>query len=428
MSGQTLNLTRAARIMRRHMILIGACALLGLAANTVHTMVQPQVFTSSALVVLAPSVNLGTQAVVVDSVPVVVDAMRRADLGLSLEALQTRVHARRASAQMLAISVQGDTPSWARTAANAVSNAYVAYVTSTRNPVGRQPAQVFVAAAPATVKPLSTRLLEAAGLGFLIGLLVGVITALAIGRNDRRLRQRDAIADSMGVPVLASVRASSASDAAGWASLVEHYEPEAADAWQLRRVLRHLGVADVNSPETPARGTSSVTVLSLASDRNALAIGPQLAALAATDGVPTALVIGPQQDTKATAALRAACDAASTHRTPNLRLSVSDSGAVAEAPSGTLTVAVAVVDGQTPRVAQTMRAAVTVLGVTAGEVKAEQLVRVAASAAGDGRDIIGVLVANPLPSDETTGLMPELARPDNDRMPTRMIGVVTESI
>ena len=91
-----------------------------------------------------------------------------------------------------------------------------------------------------------------------------------------------------------------------------------------------------------------------------------------------------------------------------------------------LTVVVAVVDGRAPRVANTMRTTTTVLGVASGVVTAQQLARVAASAAGDGRDITGILVADPDPADQTTGLLPQLARTGEHRMPTRMTGAVTE--
>ena len=68
----------------------------------------------------------------------------------------------------------------------------------------------------------------------------------------------------------------------------------------------------------------------------------------------------------------------------------------------------------------------TVLGVASGAVTAQQLTRVAASAAADGRDIAGILVADPDPADQTTGLLPQLARTGEHRMPTRMTDAVTE--
>ena len=72
-----------------------------------------------------------------------------------------------------------------------------------------------------------------------------------------------------------------------------------------------------------------------------------------------------------------------------------------------------------------MRTAVTVLGVSAGAATAEQLARVAMSAAVDGRDISGILVANPEPSDRTTGRVAQLPR-TRRMLPTRLKGITTE--
>ena len=73
-----------------------------------------------------------------------------------------------------------------------------------------------------------------------------------------------------------------------------------------------------------------------------------------------------------------------------------------------------------------MHATATVLGVSAGAATAEQLARVAVSAAADGREIAGILVADPDSADHTTGRIPQLARPGQHRMPTRMTGMTTE--
>ena len=64
-------------------------------------------------------------------------------------------------------------------------------------------------------------------------------------------------------------------------------------------------------------------------------------------------------------------------------------------PRAALTIVVAVVDDQTPQVADTMRTTTTVLGVSAGATTAGQLARTASSAAADGREIAGILVADP---------------------------------
>ena len=185
-------------------------------------------------------------------------------------------------------------------------------------------------------------------------------------------------------------------------------------------MLRELGHLDLAGGDG-----SSVAVLSLARDRKALALGPQLAAFAAQQGIPATLVLDSRQDAKVTAALRAACVAAPGPRgpgRPDVVVMDPDAGSL---PTG-LAVVVSVVDGQAPRVATTVRATTTVLGVTSGAVTAQQLARVAASAAGDGRDITGILVADPDPGDPTTGRLPQLARPGQYRMPIRMTTAVTE--
>jgi hypothetical protein len=86
-----------------------------------------------------------------------------------------------------------------------------------------------------------------------------------------------------------------------------------------------------------------------------------------------------------------------------------------------------VVDRQQPRVDETPRAAVTVLAISPGTATAEQLARFAVSAAADGRNIAGIIVADPDAADRTTGRLPQPARPTRRRMPTRINGTTTET-
>ena len=92
-------------------------------------------------------------------------------------------------------------------------------------------------------------------------------------------------------------------------------------------------------------------------------------------------------------------------------------------PDAVLTVVVAVVDGQTPQLGHLIRTDAMVLGVSAGAATAEQLARMAASAAADDRRVAGILVADPDPADPTTGRLPQLARPTQMNMPTRLAGM-----
>jgi hypothetical protein len=73
-----------------------------------------------------------------------------------------------------------------------------------------------------------------------------------------------------------------------------------------------------------------------------------------------------------------------------------------------------------------MRTATTLLAVSAGTASADELARVAVSAAIDDRDISGILVANPDPDDNTTGQLPQLVKPARHRRPARVSRLTTE--
>lgn len=422
MTGQALNLTRSAAIVWRHRIVALTLIALGLVGNAALTLAQPEVYTSRAHVMITPNVNINNQAVVVTSVPVLSHVLLTAGLGLSYHTLLSRVQAAPDGYITLSISAEGETAQQAERTANAVTRSYLAYVTSDANPIGHQPAELLQQAVTAVAKPRTTRVEEAAAFGALAGLLIALITVLAIWRDDPRLRTRDAIADSIGVPVLASIQARSPGDAVGWARLLEHYQPGPADVWSLKHTFRSLGIL----PGSGGGGGSAV-VLSLSGDNDALAVGPQLAAFAAAEGIPTALAIGQLKDAKAATALRAASVAAAGRGPHDLRVTVANHDDVVQVPAQTMTVGVDVLDGKAPRVADAAAADVAVLAVTARAVTSEQLTRVVASAASAGRTIVGVLLVNSDPGDQTTGRQPRLARSQQQRMPTRMHGGMTES-
>jgi Chain length determinant protein len=422
MGGQALDLRRSAQIVWRLRWLVAAFIALGFLGGAAYTARIPAVYQSSAMVAIPRSISFASQAAVVTSPPVLVPALNGVDRGVPLTTLRNRVFVLSAATGLMAVVAEASNPGQAIGTANVVARSYIAYAASGQT-TGPVPAQLFLPATSASGTTLPWRLFYAAGTGVLAGAVIGLIVALAVGRGNRWLRERDEIADSIGVPVMASVRVSHPAKPAGWTKLLDTYEPEASDAWRLCKVLRELGHADL-----AASDGSSVAVLSLADDRKALALGPQLAAFAAKQGIPATLVLDSRQDAKVTAALRAACAAAPGPPGPGRPdVAVINPGEDAM-PSGGLVVVAAVVDGRAPRVAATMRAATTVLGVTSGVVTAQQLARVAASAAGDGRDIMGILVADPDPDDPTTGRLPQLARLGQRRMPIRMTTAVTETI
>ena len=424
MSNQALDLRRSLQILRRHKIFVAASAVLGIGAGLGYAVLTPPMLTSTASVYLPSSVHdISTQVVFATSDPVLSGAARTLDSSESPATLRAAIQVKNVTTNIIAFSAPGKTAAQAERTADAVAKSYVTYIDAPSRPGPPVQARILTSAKAAGASGPSKvkHWLTYGALGALAGLLIGSIVVLATRRRDRRLQERDEIADSIGVPVLTSVRADHhPTDAPGWRKLFEDYEPGVVDAWRLRKALRQLWPVGAIESDSKTGGWCSLAVLSLSSDPKALALGPQLAAFAASLGIPTTLVVGPQQDTNAAAMLRTACTAPVSRA--SLRVAVSDQDKTDRLEGADLVVVVAIVDGDKPQVADTMRATATVLAVSAGAVTAEQLARVATSAASDGRDISGTLVANPDPADHTTGRVPELSRPAHKRMPNRMIG------
>ena len=91
-----------------------------------------------------------------------------------------------------------------------------------------------------------------------------------------------------------------------------------------------------------------------------------------------------------------------------------------------LAIVVAVVDGRAPAMPDTVPTTATVLGVSAGAATAEQLARTAMTAAASGHEVVGILVADPDPTDQTTGRVPRMMPPLRRQLPTRISDVPTE--
>ncbi len=421
MTEQGLDLKRSLQILRRRRILVGVLAALGLLAGAGYAALVPSMPTSTALVVLSPSEHdTATQIVIARSNPVLAPVLHGMAPRISLAVLRNRIRVTSPSYNVISITAEGTTAAQAERIANGVARSYVSYVGSVGAPGLHTQGQVLQPATNANLVSLPLRLLDTTGPGLVAGVLVGVAVALALGRVDRRLRGRGEIANAIAAPVLASVFASQPATPAGWRRLLEEYDPGPVDAWRLSVALRHL--------KTRRNGRApALAVLSLSSDRKALALGPQLAIFAASTGTPTALVIGPQQDASVTAALRAACTGplALPPRSQTLQVAVCDDGDRSRLPKAALTIVVGVVDSKEPRVARTMKATTTVLGVSAGAATAEQLARVAASAAADRRHIAGILLADPDPADHTTGRLVPHRSAVQPRIPAQATGMPT---
>jgi capsular polysaccharide biosynthesis protein len=426
-----MDFKRYLQAVRRYKVLVVLAALLGLGLGGAYTFLRPPMLTSSGQVELSASKFVNTQALIATSTPVLTIAADQLRGAASVPTLRAQVKVT-GNGNLLTFTGKGTTAAQAEDMANAVAKAYLRYINAGG---GQVPGQakitgVFFAATFATGKVTKAHVLDAI-YGLLIGAIGGSLLATARNNTDRRLRERDEIADAIGVPVLASIPVQHPTDTAGWLKLLDGYDPETVHAWSLRKALRELGLTDF-------RGTSSdgasLTVVTLASDRDALALGPQVAAFAASLGIPTSLVIGPQQDPHVTATLVAACRVTATTpsgRRFNMRVTADEYDAPA-APdrraAPVLTIVVSVVDGKTPRLSGTMPTTATVLGVTSGKATAEQLARVAVATTTAGREVSGILVADPDPTDLTTGRLRQSGRPARRRPPTRISGMNSESM
>jgi capsular polysaccharide biosynthesis protein len=455
MSQETLDLRRSIRIVRRHKVVLGVALVLGIVAGGAFAGLKPSMVTSTALVLLSPSGQaaqsaaaaagsgganpyLETQEAIAASSPVLAAALPHVRPAMSVSQLHDDVTIGSQTAFIISVSVQARNAGDAAADANAVAASFISYIGSPDTPGGAVQARMLQSAVSGTGASLTKRaitFLIFALFGAIFGAVVGAVIALAIHRSDPRLRARDDIANSIGVPVLASFPVGHPSSPGEWTRLLEDYKPGAMHALQLRNALQQLeAAAEVNFGSEG--GKWSFTVLSLTTDPGALAFGPQLAIFAAAQGIPTALIVA-QQDAAVTASLRTACAAppASPNWPRNLRVLVSDAdvekavegleGDAAGPRDATLYVVVGVVDGRNPQVPDTIRTTATLLGVSAGAATGDQLARVAMSAVSKGREISGILVANPDSADATTGRLPQLGRRAGHRAPTRT-GIATE--
>jgi capsular polysaccharide biosynthesis protein len=447
MSQQATDLRRSVRIVQRRKFLVGILTILGVFAGVAYGVHKPPIFSSTALVVFPQPEQNGqgpqsgqtangptdpytaTQELIANSNPVLLNAIPNIHPATSLDDLRSAVRVGSPTSFTISITAETGMAAEAQAVANAVAESYIAYVGSANSPIGYLQARML---APATsaIGPSRLKSLLIPGIaGGLAAALVGIILALAFGRGDRRLRECDEIANSIGIPVLAAIPVLHPHDAAGWTRLLDNYQPRSVHAWQLRKAVQQLAVPGGVLNNGNGSSRSSFVILTLSSDPGALALGPQLAVFTASAGIRTALVVGPQQDANVTAALRTACavpPSAESKRPNHLRVIVSDDGEV-DTLSSELVVVVTVIDSRTPQVPEKVRATTAVLGVSAGAATAEQLARAAVRATADGREIAGVLVADPVSGDHTTGYIPRRrVQPARHGLPRRPNGVNTE--
>ena len=246
---------------------------------------------------------MATQAVIVRSTPVLSAALPSVRPAMSLDALRADIQVNSLTGYIISVSAESKLAADAQATANAVAKSYIAYVNSSNSPIQQVSARMLQPATSARGENRWLALALTALIGALAGALIGIIAALAISRKDQRLWKRDEIASSIGIPVLASFPVRHPRDAVGWTAVLEDYEPgRPGRVAHASSPCSIWGFADMSVNNGALNngdgGGASLAVLSLASDPGAIALGPQLAVLAAFLGIPTTLVVGPQQDTR----------------------------------------------------------------------------------------------------------------------------------
>ena len=292
---------------------------------------------------------------------------------------------------------------------------------ATSSPVGSSASgtSVIQPATAATGPSTLQRLLISTPLGALICTILAAAILLATTRRDPRVRLRDEIADAVGSPVLAAVRSRPQRSVAGWSTLLATHEATPVESWAFRQVLRGLVPGD--RKEEPRVGKvdhpQSLTVVALSGDGSGVAIGPQLAAFAASLGIATRLVTAVGHDRAPT--LWAAC-AADRAVPPRPGLFVGDAPAD-EAID--LTISLVVVDRRQPDLGDAPTTAATILSVAAATATEQELARVAVAVDDAGRRIHGVVVADPDRTDWTSGRQTMDERSRRPALPMRLTGI-----
>ncbi|HET7304439.1 MAG TPA: hypothetical protein VFJ12_07795 [Segeticoccus sp.] len=282
-------------------------------------------------------------------------------------------------------------------------------------------ARVIQQASPAEKASVPLRI----GLYGLAGLLATLVLATTVvvstGRRDKRLRSRDQLADSIAVPVLASLHSRATKAAAGWTTLLLSYEPDHVDQWSLHQMLRAVTGRSSTAEGGSGGSRNHVVVLSLADDLRALAVGPQLASFAASRGMRTQLL--PTQTHESAETLWAACSRFPQSADRRPQLLVGDHEVSEDAD---LVVHVVVLDRTKPRIdIPEASPATTLLAVSSGSATLDDMARTAVAADEANHPIDGLVVADPDPLDRTSGRLLPTEREHQASLPTLMTGSVT---
>jgi hypothetical protein len=228
--------------------------------------------------------------------------------------------------------------------------------------------------------------------------LLMALYLLVTNQRDPKLRSRDEIADAVGIPVVTSMRVRPPRSTHAWRELLRAYTPDSPDARALRQLLH--GLVPDPGRERPQAQSFVLIVLTVSGDTAGLAIGPQIASFAASNGIATQLFAAQHHESATT--LWAACSQHPERHDVPAALSVTtvpDSRAPVD-----LSVRLIVLDRDTPDPDPDLVAGGTaVLAVSSGSATRRNLADAVVAVDRVGLTVQVIIVANPDPLDRTTG-------------------------
>src|SRR6185437_2278451 len=160
MSDEALDLRRSVQLVRRHKLLVGITAVLGLLAGGAYAALHPPLLTSTALVLIpqsgqaaqsgaAAAANGGpdpytiTQEVIAQSNPVLFGALPDARPAMSISELHRDIAVGSATPYIISISAKAKVAADAAATADAVAKSYIRYVGTAGTPGGQLSAQLL---------------------------------------------------------------------------------------------------------------------------------------------------------------------------------------------------------------------------------------------------------------------------------------------
>ncbi|HEY1134934.1 MAG TPA: polysaccharide biosynthesis tyrosine autokinase [Nocardioides sp.] len=305
-----MSLSDYLRALRNHwlgaVVIVFVCLILALA----YSLSQPSVYAANATGLVTSSnadPSIAGQSVaealaksqatsyveVATSRPVAERAIEALGLQTSPEALIGRISVEQpVDTALIRISARGSEPQAARDLADAWVTALAAEVSSIQNPSGGADASLVVrpiegAALPSS--PVSPVPVRDAGIGLVLGLLLGVAYAAVRSQLDRRLRTAQEIEKKFNVSVIGAIPATRALEhergtAADLAVTETDQNPSFIAGEAFRKLRTNLSYMDIDNPPR------IIVVTSSRQSDGKSTVSTNLAAAIATSGQPVILV------------------------------------------------------------------------------------------------------------------------------------------